>query len=87
MSLGKLFDDFYVVPDYQREYIWEEQEVEQLLDDVHAEFQAPQRIEESEYFIGGSRKERRGCLDAAIRSCAAGGALRDRVDRSDSPGR
>lgn len=52
MSLAKLFDDFYIVPDYQREYIWEEQEVEQLLDDVHAEFQAPQRAEESEYFIG-----------------------------------
>jgi hypothetical protein len=51
MTLGKLFDDFYVVPDYQREYIWGEREVEQLLDDVHAEFQANHGTE-SEYFVG-----------------------------------
>jgi Protein of unknown function DUF262/Protein of unknown function (DUF1524) len=51
MTLGKLFDDFYVVPDYQREYIWGELEVEQLLDDVHAEFQANERTD-SEYFVG-----------------------------------
>jgi uncharacterized protein with ParB-like and HNH nuclease domain len=51
VTLGKLFDDFYVVPDYQREYIWGEREVEQLLDDVHAEFQANHGTE-SEYFVG-----------------------------------
>ncbi len=39
------------MPDYQREYIWGEREVEQLLDDVHAEFQA-NHGGDSEYFVG-----------------------------------
>jgi hypothetical protein len=51
MALGKLFDDFYEVPDYQREYVWTEREVDQLLDDVYAEFQADHGAE-SEYFVG-----------------------------------
>jgi uncharacterized protein with ParB-like and HNH nuclease domain len=25
---------FYIVPDYQREYVWTEKEVQQLLDDI-----------------------------------------------------
>lgn len=40
---------FYVVPDYQREYVWTEKEVEQLLQDIDEEFDVGER---REYFIG-----------------------------------
>jgi uncharacterized protein with ParB-like and HNH nuclease domain len=52
LSLGKLFDDFYIVPDYQREYVWEDREVEQLIYDIHAEFSSSDGHGASEYFIG-----------------------------------
>ncbi len=41
---------FYIVPDYQREYVWEEKNVNQLLDDIYEEFE--KKNEDSEYFIG-----------------------------------
>lgn len=40
---------FYVVPDYQREYVWTEKEVHQLLQDIDEEFDNGDR---REYFIG-----------------------------------
>jgi Protein of unknown function DUF262/Protein of unknown function (DUF1524) len=40
---------FYIVPDYQREYVWTEKEVQQLLDDVDEQFDTGER---REYFIG-----------------------------------
>ncbi|UYO55812.1 DUF262 domain-containing protein [Rhodopseudomonas palustris] len=40
---------FYVVPDYQREYIWSEKEVHRLLQDIDEEFDVGDR---REYFIG-----------------------------------
>jgi hypothetical protein len=40
---------FYVVPDYQREYVWTEKEVQQLLDDIDEQVDAGTT---SEYFIG-----------------------------------
>lgn len=40
---------FYIVPDYQREYVWTEKEVEQLLKDIDEEFDVGDR---REYFIG-----------------------------------
>ena len=40
---------FYIVPDYQREYVWTDKEVQQLLDDINEQIDgAPDR----EYFIG-----------------------------------
>lgn len=44
-----VFGDFYVVPNYQREYIWGEAEVEQLLRDIRTE-----QLDgaSAEYFIG-----------------------------------
>jgi uncharacterized protein with ParB-like and HNH nuclease domain len=41
---------FYIVPDYQREYVWEEKNVNQLLEDIYDEYQG--NSENSEYFIG-----------------------------------
>src|ERR1035438_1519774 len=40
---------FYIVPDYQREYVWTEKEVQQLLEDVDEQFNIGER---REYFIG-----------------------------------
>lgn len=40
---------FYIVPDYQREYVWGDKEVEQLLQDIDEEFVAGDK---REYFIG-----------------------------------
>lgn len=37
VSVGKIFGDFYAVPDYQREYVWEAEQVEQLLSDIRSE--------------------------------------------------
>jgi uncharacterized protein with ParB-like and HNH nuclease domain len=38
LSLTDLFKDFYLVPGFQREYIWEADDVEKLLTDVLDEF-------------------------------------------------
>jgi uncharacterized protein with ParB-like and HNH nuclease domain len=40
---------FYLVPDYQREYVWKEKEVRQLLDDISEQFDTDSK---GEYFIG-----------------------------------
>jgi hypothetical protein len=40
---------FYVVPDYQREYVWTEKEVKQLLDDISEQIDA---TSDTEYFVG-----------------------------------
>jgi len=49
-SVGDAFNNFfYTIPDYQREYVWEEKHVSQLLDDIYEEFQDRK---DSEYFIG-----------------------------------
>lgn len=49
LSVGDALKDFYAVPDYQREYVWEEDQIRQLLDDVRAEqADAP----DTDYFVG-----------------------------------
>lgn len=40
---------FYIVPDYQREYVWTDKEVHQLLEDVGEQIDAGTT---REYFIG-----------------------------------
>ena len=40
---------FYIVPDYQREYVWTEKEVQQLLDDINEQIDGGVT---REYFIG-----------------------------------
>lgn len=49
LDLDKMYKNFYIVPDYQREYVWEEKEVDQLLEDIYAEYDANAN---KEYFIG-----------------------------------
>lgn len=49
-SIDEAFREcFYVVPDYQREYVWTEKEVQQLLDDIGDQIDAGS---EKEYFVG-----------------------------------
>ena len=38
LSIESLYKDFYTVPDFQREYVWEREQVEKLFQDVHDEF-------------------------------------------------
>jgi uncharacterized protein with ParB-like and HNH nuclease domain len=52
VSLGELFSSFFVVPNFQREYVWGVDDVRQLLDDVHTEYSDAARNPDSEYFIG-----------------------------------
>ena len=53
VSVGGVFQSFYAVPDYQREYVWQTTQVEQLLGDILAEMPAsPQEGSPAEYFIG-----------------------------------
>lgn len=40
---------FYIVPDYQREYVWTDKEVHQLLEDINEQIDAGST---REYFIG-----------------------------------
>jgi hypothetical protein len=49
-SIGEAFHEcFYIVPDYQREYVWTDKEVHQLLDDINEQIDAGS---DREYFIG-----------------------------------
>ena len=60
MTLKRAFQDFYTVPDYQREYVWGEadvkgqrgDEVEQFLRDIQTEFELATEQNAPEYFIG-----------------------------------
>ncbi len=38
LTVANLLKDFYTVPDFQREYVWQPDNVEQLLQDVLDEF-------------------------------------------------
>lgn len=49
-SIGEAFlECFYIVPDYQREYVWTDKEVHQLLEDINEQIDAGST---REYFIG-----------------------------------
>jgi uncharacterized protein with ParB-like and HNH nuclease domain len=52
LSVGELFNQFYVVPSYQREYVWEQSEVEQLMQDIYEAFPDSPQVKSSDYFIG-----------------------------------
>lgn len=52
IKVADVFQAFYVVPDYQREYVWEAEQVEQLLADINAELASSEPAKAPEYFIG-----------------------------------
>src|SRR5689334_9698170 len=51
-TLEELFQDFYVVKAYQREYVWEEKQVLELLKDVYDPFLDNKYGSDWECFIG-----------------------------------
>lgn len=51
LDVQNCFKDFYVVPDYQREYVWGELQVNQLLTDVYDQYS---NNSQKEYFIGST---------------------------------
>jgi hypothetical protein len=61
---------FYVVPDYQREYVWTDKEVQQLLEDIDEQIDVGS---EKEYFVGmilvspGSQKNHFEVIDGQQR--------------------
>lgn len=52
IKVADVFQSFYAVPDYQREYVWETEQVEQLLTDINAELAGNDPAKAPEYFIG-----------------------------------
>jgi hypothetical protein len=54
LSVGDLFKDFYSVPDFQREYVWQREHVEKLLQDIYDEFydEDGRVLPGPEYFLG-----------------------------------
>jgi uncharacterized protein with ParB-like and HNH nuclease domain len=54
LNLADLLKDFYSVPDFQREYVWKEEHVRTLMDDLLTEFydEGKQVPGDPEYFIG-----------------------------------
>jgi uncharacterized protein with ParB-like and HNH nuclease domain len=50
LSVQRAFQDYkYVVPSFQREFVWEDEQVQELVDDVQGQFLASK---ESQYFLG-----------------------------------
>jgi uncharacterized protein with ParB-like and HNH nuclease domain len=52
LSIGRLFEEFYSVPNYQREFVWGEEQVRKLVDDIYAEFESGGEQHQIEYFVG-----------------------------------
>ena len=48
-SISSAFNDFYIVPDYQREYVWKDEQVERLLSDLIEAFEDDPN---KSYFLG-----------------------------------
>lgn len=54
LTIAEVLKDFYAVPDFQREYVWEDTHVEKLLQDIFDEFYDENKkiSDAGEYFIG-----------------------------------
>ncbi len=53
LSIADLFRDFYSVPDFQREYVWQKSNVERLLSDIYYElYEEDVALDDTEYFLG-----------------------------------
>jgi hypothetical protein len=52
LNIANVFQAFYTVPDYQREYVWQTEQVEQLLSDINGELSGSSVTTAPEYFIG-----------------------------------
>ncbi|MEY2747301.1 MAG: hypothetical protein RL112_2343, partial [Planctomycetota bacterium] len=50
-TIDTLFKSFYVIPDFQRPYVWTKKQVRELLDDIRAEHQ-DNGADGTHYFLG-----------------------------------
>lgn len=51
LNLDKAYKNYYNVPDYQREYVWKREEVEQLMSDIT---EAYLTAKDKDYFVGST---------------------------------
>ena len=54
LSIEQMYKDFYIVPPYQREYVWSDVDVQAFADDIYNEFYGAkgELVSDREYFIG-----------------------------------
>lgn len=54
LSIEQIYKDFYIVPPYQREYVWSDVDVQAFADDIYDEFYGSkgELVADREYFIG-----------------------------------
>jgi uncharacterized protein with ParB-like and HNH nuclease domain len=53
LSIADVFKEFYSVPEFQREYVWQKSNVEKLLQDIVYELYDEDNLkEDTEYFLG-----------------------------------
>lgn len=54
LSIEQIYKDFYIVPPYQREYVWPDVDVQAFADDIYNEFYGDkgELVADREYFIG-----------------------------------
>ena len=54
LSIEQMYKDFYIVPPYQREYVWSDVDVQAFADDIYNEFYGAkgELVADREYFIG-----------------------------------
>lgn len=54
LSIEQMYKDFYIVPPYQREYVWSDVDVQAFADDIYNEFYGSkgELVANREYFIG-----------------------------------
>lgn len=54
LSIEQVYKDFYIVPPYQREYVWSDVDVQAFADDIYNEFYGAKGevVADREYFIG-----------------------------------
>ncbi|EFA4475678.1 DUF262 domain-containing protein [Escherichia coli] len=96
-NISKLSDYYFLVPDYQREYIWKvDDQVEQFLMDLDNEYQ-PEQKDQNGYFLGSviivKNGEKHDVIDGqqrlttiVITMCALRDLLKDRLDTLDKKG-
>lgn len=96
-NISKLSDYYFLVPDYQREYVWKvDDQVEQFIMDLDNEYQ-PEQKDQNGYFLGSviivKNGEKHDVIDGqqrlttiVITMCALRDLLKDRLDTLDKKG-
>ena len=73
IKIAEVYQGFYSVPDYQREYVWQSKQVEQLLTDIYSELNGSDPDKAPEY---GSSRLRVGDYRASTSTIDCPGGLK-----------